>query len=70
VSVDVVISNLKANSEAARAIVSQLAGSGLPQGGCACASALEHAIMTDPERIPADARAWVRLLAGDRPGTM
>jgi 5'-methylthioadenosine phosphorylase len=70
VSVEVVISNLEANSKAARVIVSQLAGSGLPQRGCACASALEHAIMTDPGRIPVEARAWVRLLAGDRPGTM
>ncbi len=65
VSVDVVMSNLQANSDAARDIVRQLAASGLPQRTCACASALQHAIMTAPERIPADARKWIRLLAGD-----
>jgi 5'-methylthioadenosine phosphorylase len=67
VSVEVVIANLQANSGAARAIVRQLIASGLPERICACASALEHAIMTSAERIPVAAGAWIRVLAGGRP---
>src|SRR5215211_6719746 len=48
VSVDVVSSNLRANSDAASAVVRQLVAGGLPERTCACGSALEHAIMTAP----------------------
>ncbi len=65
VSVEVVLSNLQANSDAARAIVRRLAADGLPQRTCACGSALEHAIMTAPDQVPAGTRKWIRLLAGD-----
>src|SRR5215213_4955031 len=44
VTVEVVVSNLEANSKAARAIVLNLATSGLPERGCGCSSALKHAI--------------------------
>ena len=69
VSVDVVASNLQANSEAARAIVTQLARSGLPARTCACRSALRDAIMTARDEIPADALLWMRVLADDPYGT-
>ena len=68
VSVEVVISNLQANSESAREIVRQLVASGLPERGCTCKSALEYAIMTAPERIPGQAQTWIRVLAGHGPG--
>jgi 5'-methylthioadenosine phosphorylase len=70
VSVEVVSANLQANSEAACAIVRQLVASGLPDRDCACESAMEHAIMTSPERIPVEAETWIRVLAGGRPGRM
>ena len=64
VSVEVVNSNLRANSESARAIVRQLVAGGLPERSCGCGFALEHAIMTAPELIPVEARTWIRMLAG------
>lgn len=66
VSVEVVSSNLRANSESARAIVQQFVAGGLPERACGCGSALEHAIMTASEQVPLNARSWIRLLAGDR----
>lgn len=69
VSVEVVASNLQENSAAARAIVVQLAAGGLPERICGCKSALQHAIMTDGDHIPAEALGWMRVLAGDVPGT-
>jgi len=69
VSVEVVASNLQANSEAARAIVVQLAGSGLPERICGCKLALQHAIMTEEDQIPLEAQRWMRILAGDLQGT-
>src|SRR5829696_3178423 len=63
VSVEVVNSHLRANSESARAIIRQLLAGGLPERTCACGLALEHAIMTAPELIPIEARTWIRMLA-------
>jgi 5'-methylthioadenosine phosphorylase len=63
VSVEVVNSHLRANSESARAIIRQLVAGGLPERTCACGLALEHAIMTAPELIPIEARTWIRMLA-------
>jgi len=34
----------------------------VPQRTCACKDALRYAIMTDPDRIPAEARARLGLL--------
>jgi 5'-methylthioadenosine phosphorylase len=65
VSVEVVASNLEANSAGARAIFMRLAASGLPARNCRCASALEDAIMTARDRIPAEAMAWIQVLAGE-----
>jgi 5'-methylthioadenosine phosphorylase len=69
VSVEVVASNLQANSVAARAIVLQLAASGPPQRTCECKAALDHAIMTAQDQIPAEALGWISVLAGDLVGT-
>jgi 5'-methylthioadenosine phosphorylase len=63
VSVEVVNSHLRANSESARAIIRQLVAGGLPERTCACGLALELAIMTAPELIPIEARTWIRMLA-------
>jgi 5'-methylthioadenosine phosphorylase len=63
VSVEVVNSHLRANSESARAIIRQLVAGGLPERTCACGLALEHAIMTAPELIPIEVRTWIRMLA-------
>jgi 5'-methylthioadenosine phosphorylase len=67
VSVDVVSANLKANSDSAHVIIGQLVAGGLPARVCGCRSALEHAVMTAPERIPIEASTWIRVLAGDGP---
>ena len=68
VSVEVVLSNLEANGEAASAILAALVGTGLPQRTCNCASALDHAIVTAGDHISAEARSRVGLLAGNRLG--
>jgi 5'-methylthioadenosine phosphorylase len=68
VSVEVVSAHLRANSESAHAVVREIVARGLPERSCACGSALEHAIMTARERIPAEARSWIRVLAGNGPG--
>ena len=70
VSVEVVTSNLQANSEAASAILTTLAAGGLPQRTCSCASALDNAIVTAAESITAEARARIHLLVGDRLGNL
>jgi 5'-methylthioadenosine phosphorylase len=67
VSVEVVASNLNANSEAAREIVLDLAETALAERTCGCKSALKHAIMTAPDQIPAEAGKWLRVLAEDLP---
>jgi 5'-methylthioadenosine phosphorylase len=67
VSVEVVASNLHANSEAARSIVAHLAAGGLPARTCGCELALQHAIMTAEDQIPLKALEWLRVLAGDLP---
>jgi 5'-methylthioadenosine phosphorylase len=68
VSVDVVLSNLQANSEAAAEILVQIATLGLPDRSCTCKSALDGAFMTDPNKVLPAARERLRLLANDRLG--
>jgi 5'-methylthioadenosine phosphorylase len=69
VSVEVVISNLQANSEAARAIIVQLASRGPLERVCGCRTALDHAIMTTRDKIPVEALVWLQVLAGDLLGS-
>ena len=66
VSVDVVTSNLQANGEAATSILMELVERGLPERACHCGSALDNAIVTDPERVTPEALARVRLFVRDR----
>jgi 5'-methylthioadenosine phosphorylase len=66
VSVDVVVSHVRANAGAAGRILRQLAQDGLPERHCHCASALEFAVMTSPATVSAEARDRVGLLLGDR----
>ena len=62
VSVEVVNSNLRANTESAQEILKQVVADGIPERTCACGSALEQAIMTAPDRIPVEAKKWIRVL--------
>ncbi len=62
VTVDVVLSHLEANGRAASTILRQLALDGLPERTCPCERALENAIMTRHEAIPAETRERIRLL--------
>lgn len=64
VSVEVVVSNLLANSQAASAIIRDLSATGLRAGECHCGSVLAHAIVTDQDRIPDHVRERIELFAG------
>lgn len=66
VTVEEVVSNMQANGAAARAILQQLCGEGLPERTCHCQHALHGAIMTSAAVIPDEARARLELLVGDR----
>lgn len=66
VSVDAVLSHMRANSEAAGAIIQNLAEQGLPARLCTCGTALNGAIMTDPAQAMVEDLARVELLVGDR----
>lgn len=68
VSVDIVASHMRANGEAAAAILRQLAANELPDRTCGCASALDFAVMTAPSAIGTVARARVGSLLGARLG--
>jgi 5'-methylthioadenosine phosphorylase len=63
VTVDMVIKNLAANIDNAQRIVHAVTPSLAPPT-CACGSALRDAIMTAPERIPAETRQRLGLLIG------
>jgi 5'-methylthioadenosine phosphorylase len=64
VSVEVVTSNLRANTQAAHAIIRQVVTAGLPERICGCSSSLEQAVMTAPDRIPDDTKTWLSVLTG------
>ena len=65
VTVEGVLATLRQNVANARRII-RAAILSLPEDGadCPCRSALRHAIMTAPERIPAEARARLAPLVG------
>ena len=65
VTVETVVQNLHANSEAAKRVLVALTADPLPdRSECACATALANAIVTDAGAIPADTRARIDVLAG------
>jgi 5'-methylthioadenosine phosphorylase len=56
VTVEMVIANLKRNTENARQMIRALARAGLPARTCPCGNALQNAIVTAPEAITHDIR--------------
>lgn len=62
VSVEAVIQTISQNVMKAKAVISSIAAAGIPSGDCACQRSLKHAVMTDPARIPAAARARLAML--------
>jgi len=64
VTVDIILNTLHQNIDIARKII-KLAVSRMPeQRDCGCAAALEAAIVTDPEFIPAEQKEKLNLLIG------
>lgn len=64
VTVDIVMSHMTANGQAAGAILRRLVERGLPERRCACSRALEGAIMTDRSVVSATEWQRVALLVG------
>jgi len=66
VSVDAVLAVLQRNVALAKEIVRSAAGliGALPERTCACATAVRHAVMTQPESIPEEARRRLDLIIG------
>jgi len=62
VTVDTVVRVLQQNVAAAQAIIQTVVGSLDDARGCACGTALQHAILTQPERMPPQTRAKLGLL--------
>ena len=62
VTVEMVIANLLRNVSTAKSLVEQVAASIPEQRGCACASALQHAIVTRRDLIPPETRERLALL--------
>lgn len=63
VDIESILAVLRANAALAAKTVGELAG-GLPAGDCPCRHALEGAIISDPDTIPAEARERLRVIAG------
>ncbi len=64
VTIDVILNVLRQNIDTAKKII-KLAVSRIPEKrNCGCATALETAIVTDPELIPAEQRKKLNLLIG------
>jgi 5'-methylthioadenosine phosphorylase len=62
VTVEAVIKIMEENVEKARAVIRAAAPRVAAMGGCSCDSALQFAIMTAKDRIPAEARTRLGLL--------
>ena len=68
VTVDEVVARLRDNARTAQTILAGATGLLPASRTCPCASALDHAILTDRAAIPREARERLRLLAGGRLG--
>jgi 5'-methylthioadenosine phosphorylase len=66
VTVEEVVANMSANGAAARSILQQLCGDGLPERVCHCQHALDGAIMSSGRVATEEARRRLDLLVGDR----
>ncbi|MDI3341056.1 MAG: S-methyl-5'-thioadenosine phosphorylase [Sphaerobacter sp.] len=62
VTVEQVVANLRRNAETARMVVRNVVARLARPRACACGNALEHAIATAPEGVPAEVRRRLRLL--------
>lgn len=68
VTVEEVVARLNDNALMAQSILAHAIGR-LPEArSCACATALQNAILTDPASVPRESRARLRLLVGTRLG--
>jgi 5'-methylthioadenosine phosphorylase len=66
VTVELVQQIIHDNVERGKRVVAEVVARGLPECTCGCASALEGAIITAPERITPDIRERLSLLLGDQ----
>ncbi|XUX00655.1 MAG: S-methyl-5'-thioadenosine phosphorylase [Dehalogenimonas sp.] len=64
VTVDMIISTLKANMELSKKIVKLAVGRLHDMRKCDCSTALQNAIVTDPKAIPADRKKHLELIIG------
>ena len=64
VSVDMIIANLTANAAMAQKIIAETVGHLPAERSCACARALETAIITRPEHIPAETKRELAPIIG------
>jgi 5'-methylthioadenosine phosphorylase len=64
VTAEMIIANLKKNSENAQKIIRQAVSLITMESHCACRHALKHAIFTDPEKIPEVVKQTLALIIG------
>jgi 5'-methylthioadenosine phosphorylase len=64
VNIEMAVANLQKNVDTAKRIIGMAAERIPPSRECACASALESNILTDPEKIPARTKRDLALLIG------
>jgi 5'-methylthioadenosine phosphorylase len=64
VTVEMIIGNLVANASAAQKIIAETVGRMPAARGCKCGRALESAIITRPEHVPADVRTTLAPIIG------
>ncbi len=64
VSVEMVIKTLMQNAENARTVVQKVTETLTGEQTCGCGTALEHAIITDPDRIPSEIKTNMKPIFG------
>ena len=64
VTVEMIIGNLVANASAAQKIIAETVGRMPAARGCRCGRALESAIITRPEHVPADVKKTLAPIIG------
>ena len=64
VTVELIIANLVENAATAKKIIAEAVGRVPAARGCGCGRALEHAIITRPEHVPADVKRALAPLIG------
>ena len=68
VTVEQIIGNLSKNAENACKLVRQVVREMPERRDCKCGSALKHAILTDPKKIPRETKERLGLLIGKYTG--